>query len=122
MKDFLSIFWPPEDETPRAKRMWRQWIGLGMIGIWVFAWWAVGATAQVAPFLGQGFAKHSTVLTVQVELLEERILENRIRHCNATSAQSRAFIFDLIQKQMRRYRELTGQEYRLPECGDLAGL
>lgn len=118
---FHKLFMPDGDASPKARAVWRQWQGAGMVGIWFFAWWAIGAFGSV-PFLGSGFAKAETMNRVQVQLLSEAILQNRIRHCNATTPDSRAYLYNIIQGQLLEYSSLTGKTYPLPRCEDLAGV
>ena len=52
----LKIF-IAEGEDPKTLRLWRMWVGVGLIGLWLFFWWALGAV----PVFGGDFAKAADV-------------------------------------------------------------
>lgn len=59
---------------------------------------------------------------LQVELLEQRIFDQRIRHCRAVDAgndEAVRFYAEALRSLLRDYSELTNREYRLPRCGEV---
>lgn len=59
------------------------------------------------------------VSSIKVELLESRIFDTRVRQCESTTAEPRTFYREKLQELLRKYRELTAADYRLPSCGEL---
>jgi hypothetical protein len=66
------------------------------------------------------FARESEVSQIRVELLQQRLLDLRIRQCGAIKAgESAAFFAGQIQQQSGKYRELTKSPPDLPACSEL---
>lgn len=107
----------------KAVVAWRQWMGWSQVILWGFFWWSIGmGTVLGMDMLGQGFARAETVNRIEVQLLAESILQDRIRHCNASSEDSRAYFYRVLEEKLQLYEKLTGREYKLPACSDLAGV
>ncbi len=83
---------------------------------WVFGAWALG----FAPVLGAGFARAEDVSVIKVYLLEDAILEARIRYCTAPNGTPmKSFFFKTVNQKVSEYRILTGFNYPLPTCEEL---
>lgn len=87
-----------------------------MVFFWLFAGWSFG----VLPALGAGFAKAEDVSAVQAQLLENAIIEARIRYCTAPpGTPMKQFFLKAVNGKMGDYKELTGSDYPLPLCEEL---
>lgn len=71
------------------------------------------------PFAGEGFAQAADVDKILATLKEEQIFEQRVRHCQATDPDARRYRLERLNMLLGEYRELTGNDYPLPECGEL---
>jgi hypothetical protein len=66
------------------------------------------------------FARDSDVSSIRVELLQDRLLELRIRQCDAVKAfQPADFFAKQITEQAGKYQELTNAQPNLPTCQEL---
>lgn len=108
-------FIPIHGERPTP--VWYAWAGTSILLIWFFTFWAMGWMPNTA--FGSGFARAEQVNAIYVTLLENELVETRIRHCTAAKPQPRQFFFEQLQRKQRKYYELTGQRYELPTCRDL---
>jgi hypothetical protein len=59
------------------------------------------------------------VTTLRTDTLEQQIFDTRVRQCGANTVEARRFYLEKFQEQLRRYKELTGGEYRAPGCPEL---
>lgn len=83
---------------------------------WLFAAWSLG----MVPAFGQGFARAEDVRSVQATLLENAIIEARIRYCSAPNGtQSKQFFLRAVNEKLVEYKSLTGAPYPLPLCEEL---
>jgi len=108
-------FIPIHGERPTP--VWYAWAGGSLVLIWLFTAWALGFLPTDA--FGDGFARATQVKQIHLTLLENELVETRIRHCNSAKPQPRQFFYEQLQKKQRIYYELTGQRYELPACKDL---
>lgn len=66
------------------------------------------------------FAKDSEVKQIRVELLQQRLLDLRIRQCDAVRLlQPASFFAGQITDQSDKYEALTGRKPELPTCQEL---
>ena len=66
------------------------------------------------------FAKNTDVEAIRIELLQSRLLDLRLRQCQAIKAgQPAAFFAGQIQEHDAKFRALTGTWAPLPGCGEL---
>ncbi len=66
------------------------------------------------------FARDSELKQVRVELLQQRLVDLRIRQCEAVrKAQPADFFAKQITEQAGKYRELTYSPPDLPKCNEL---
>jgi len=83
---------------------------------WVFAAWTLG----FAPAFGSGFARSEDVSVIQAYLLEDAIMEARIRYCTAPNGTPmKSFFFKTVNQKVAEYYTLTGLNYPLPTCEEL---
>ncbi len=83
---------------------------------WVFGAWALG----FAPVLGAGFARAEDVSVIQAYLLEDAIIEARIRYCTAPNGTPvKQFFLKTVNQKVAEYRTLTNINYALPLCVEL---
>lgn len=83
---------------------------------WLFIFWSLG----LVPAFGAGFARAEDVQSIQATLLENQIMEARIRYCSAPNGtQSKQFFHLTVNQKVNEYRELTGYAYPLPQCEEL---
>lgn len=83
---------------------------------WIFGAWALG----FAPVFGSGFARAEDVSVIQVYLLEDAIIEARIRYCTAPNGTPvKRFFLKTVNQKVSEYRVLTNINYALPLCIEL---
>lgn len=84
--------------------------------------WACGGFERLGlggfAYAGDVDKLRGEVMSIKVELVEQRIFESRVRQCESDSGASR-FYRGQLQELMRKYRELTGSDYELPACDEL---
>jgi len=122
----VSALIPPHDATPEEHYNWRLRIGLSVCflfaalsAVTVFAFGLVPGVA--------GFARATDLNTVIGEIrqnrvgeLDNRILELRIKHCDAKTDEAKQLYWAKIQSLVSEWRGLTGlPNYQLPACADL---
>ena len=89
---------------------------VSVVIFWVFVLWALGAI----PALGAGFARAEDVKSIQAQLLEEAIIEARIRYCTAPNGHpTKRFFLTAVNDKLAAYKLLTDREYSLPLCEEL---
>lgn len=59
------------------------------------------------------------VLSLHVEILEERMMSLHILRCRAGNTETKQLYANRIQRNLSKYRELQGYHYQLPACEDL---
>ncbi len=89
---------------------------LSVLMFWVFAAWSIG----LVPAFGAGFASADTVKYIQVSLVEDAIIERRIRYCEAPRGSAvKRFFLKVVNQKVIQYMELTGANYNLPACEEV---
>lgn len=83
-----------------------------------FGWLAWAGLPGFA-YAGDVTSVRNDVSSIKVELLEQRIFDTRVRQCESASAEPRTFYREKLQELLRKYRDLTAADYRLPSCGEL---
>lgn len=119
MMDFFAKHFIPTEEGP-AHPYWYMWVGASVLMLWLFVWWAIGMAPGTA--FGNGFARQEAVTQIHITLLENELMDTRIRHCSANKPAARQFFYEQLQKKQRVYYDLTGQRYELPQCEDLGSV
>lgn len=66
-----------------------------------------------------GFAYASTVNDIKVELLEQRIFDNRVRQCMAATPEGRQFYGQKGSELLARYQMTAHAPYPLPSCSEI---
>ncbi len=84
---------------------------------WGFAAWSLG----FMPALGAGFASAESVTSIQISLVEDAIIERRIRYCEAPAGSAvKRFFLKVVNEKVIQYMELTGLvNYNLPACEEV---
>ena len=83
---------------------------------WIFAAWSLG----FVPAFGAGFASAESVTSIQVSLVEDAIIERRIRYCEAPPGSAvKKFFLKIVNEKVIDYLKLTGTSYTLPNCKEL---
>ncbi len=90
---------------------------VSVVLFWFFASWSLG----FVPAFGAGFASAESVTAIQISLVEDAIIERRIRYCEAPSGSAvRRFFLKVVNQKVILYMELTGfTSYTLPTCEEL---
>lgn len=90
---------------------------VSVIFLWAFAAWSLG----FAPVFGAGFASAESVTAIQISLVEDAIIERRIRYCEAPSGSAvKRFFLKVVNQKVIQYMELTGlTNYNLPACEEV---
>ena len=87
-----------------------------IVVFWFFAAWSMG----FFPAAGQGFARAEVVESIQAAMLENTIIEARIRYCYAPNGTpTKLFFQKTVNEKVNAYRILTGVTYPLPRCEEL---
>lgn len=105
------------DDDPKSLRLWRMWVGVGLVGLWLFFWWALGAV----PLLGGGFAKAADVKEQGDKMDRMLVLQiastlRELRKDECTANGNKAFIQGVIEDYQQQYRAVAGERYVLPPC------
>lgn len=95
---------------------WYLWVGISTVFMWCFFWWSVGLAP---PAFGEGFARAEQVNNIRVLLLEQSLIDLRIRHCRAEGIDPKTFYWDRLQRQVREYQGITKQRFPVPPCSDV---
>ncbi len=83
---------------------------------WILIAWSLG----FVPALGAGFASAESVTSIQVSLVEDAIIERRIRYCEAPDGSTvKKFFLKIVNEKVIAYFKLTGTSYALPNCKEL---
>jgi hypothetical protein len=78
------------------------------------------ATMSLGGYAMRTFANNSDVVDIKVELLQTRLLDLKIKQCEAIKAQKNTeFFAGQIQVQTEKYYILTGRLPSLPTCSEL---
>jgi len=87
-----------------------------VVVFWLFAVWSLG----FAPAFGEGFARAEDVQSVRATLLENAIIEARIRYCTAPNGHTtKSFFLKTVNYKLAAFKVLTDREYPLPLCEEL---
>jgi hypothetical protein len=105
------------DSDPQARLFYHSALFISAVSSWVFAFWALGWF--VTPAFGTGFARAEQVNSIYVSLLEEQLIDARIRLCQSTSASSKQFFLTRLSEKEREYEERTKHSYRRPTCAEV---
>ena len=137
LQKFFHLFLPnhmPDPEDPdyeihlkqhnRAIAMWRQWMGYSQIALWLFFWWTLGlGSALGVQVLGNGFARAESVSRVEKRQLEQIIQADHDRYCKAKpGTEAKHIYWENLQAHQEEYEAITGKEYKLPPCSEIAGV
>jgi len=102
--------------TCRDSRCRLAVLAVSLAAFWGFMIWSFG----YIPALGSGFASADTVKYIQVSLVEDAIIERRIRYCEAPSGSAvKQFFLKVVNEKVIEYQTLTGTSYALPTCKEL---
>jgi len=102
--------------TCRDSRCRLAVLAVSLTVFWGFMVWSFG----YMPALGSGFANADTVKYMRVSLVEDAIIERRIRYCEAPSGSAvKRFFLKVVNQKVTEYLELTGTSYNLPTCEEL---
>lgn len=116
LQTLFEFFIPPLNDSPEANRRYRIAISLGVLTLSGFTAAAFG----YMPIIGfSGFAYASAVKDIKVELLEQRIFDNRVRQCEATTPESRQFYGQKVAELLAKYQETAKAQYPLPSCVEI---
>lgn len=111
---FFEFFIPPVDDDPENMRRHRIALSLAVIAL------SSSTIAAFGLFPGfSGFAYATTVTEIKVDLLEQRIFDNRIRQCTAATPEGRQFYGQKVRELMLKYQAATHETYPLPSCDEI---
>lgn len=115
LRALFEFFIPPLNQDPETARRWKIAIGFAVLclSIATLISWGI-----FQPFGHQGFAYAADVRSIKVELLEQRIFDARLLHCNANTAESRKFYASKVQELLNKFRDAE-VNYRLPACEEV---
>jgi hypothetical protein len=105
------------DSDPQARLFYHSALFVSAVSSWVFALWALGWF--VTPAFGTGFARAEQVDSIYVSLLEEQLVDARIRQCQSTSASAKQFFLTRLQEKEREYETRTKRGYTRPACTEV---
>jgi hypothetical protein len=90
---------------------------VSVVLFWFFASWSIG----LVPAFGAGFASAESVTAIQISLVEDAIIERRIRYCEAPAGSAvKRFFLKVVNQKVIQYMELTGLvNYNLPDCEEV---
>lgn len=74
------------------------------------------------PFSYVTYAKAGDVQDIQIQLLEERMLETRIKQCKAiveSNESAKQFYWEKLNELARKHFELTQVQYTFPACAEI---
>jgi hypothetical protein len=117
---------PPDSADQRQQYRYQLRLGITLSAV------VLGLTALTVnafgwvPALSEGFAHTTDVKSLVVEIRQNRaqtidnqLLELRIKHCKATTDESKQLYWAKIAPLMGEYQQITGRPYQLPACADL---
>lgn len=86
--------------------------------------WVCGLLASVgltSPFAQAAEAEtiKSSVNEIKVQLLEQSLMDARLRHCKAETPDSKQYYYDRLQEKMNAYYALTHRNYPVPACAEI---
>lgn len=125
-----ALVWilPPQDDSKKAIRRWRYGVFVSLFGLLLAVAFLGGLAFNKIPGF-DGFARASAVQSVSMEvadvkiqLLDDRLLKMRERQCRAIAEGNTAamkFAAENMRDLRNEYREITGVEWRTPECEEL---
>lgn len=119
MDEWIKILTTGLTDSGRAivvAALWRLLVTLHIV-------WACGLLAAWG-FTGFASAEEVKQLSetqhrLTVEILESRLFETREKQCKAQGEEARRFYGEKMQELVRRYRELTKQDYSMLRCEEL---
>lgn len=114
MLKVLLEFFIPLNGDPETLRRHRIGMSLAIVALC----FSTAAAYGLVPHFS-GFAYASALQDIKVDLLEERVFDNRMRQCTAATPEGRQFYGEKTSGLMRKYRELTGYIYPLPSCREI---
>lgn len=59
------------------------------------------------------------VSEIKIQLLEQSLLEARLRQCKAETPDSKQYYFERLQEKMNAYYNLTRRNYPIPACSEV---
>ncbi len=86
--------------------------------------WVCGLLTTVgltSPFAAAAEAESlkDNVSEIKVQLLEQSLLEARLRQCKAETPDSKQYYFERLQEKMNAYYNLTKRNYPIPACAEV---
>ena len=122
----VSALIPPHDATPEEHYGWRLRMGLCVIFLFSYLGMATAFAFGIVPGVS-GFARASDLSKVVSEIrrnrqgdLENRILDLRIKHCDAKTDEAKQLYWSRLNELIDGWRGLTQlPSYPLPACTDL---
>lgn len=83
-------------------------------------WLCIAITLGGGGYALHAFARNADVVELRVEWWQDRLLDLRIRQCDAVKeGRSAAFFALKIQELADQYQQLTGRRPDQPACGEL---
>lgn len=137
---FKFLLPPKSGSDPSAVYRWRMSIYLAVMLLIVstgfqaaWSWgWIPGlsgfatisgeASREISTFVEIGNLKtaqkqiEQKIDNISISILEQTILDLRIKQCRATNSEARIYIQEKLSERLREYQRLTGQTYQLPDC------
>lgn len=137
---------PKRNANPEERHRWGVrisvvlfWTTIGLVAVTALEWgslaWLVGNAgfaradalaslaqaqkADVATLVAQRTADREQDRHDRIQTLDSRIVDLRIRHCQAPTPEGRQLYWTKIAQRMDEYTQLTGRGYPLPDCKDL---
>lgn len=105
------------DADPKARLFYHSALFVSALSSWIFAFWALGLF--ITPAFGDGFARAEQVNSMYVSLLEEHLVDTRIRHCQSTTTSAKQFFLSRLQEKEREYEGSTRRAYNRPSCQEV---
>jgi len=122
----ISALIPPNEATPEQQYNWRLRIGIAVCLLFPMFVAGVAGAYGLVPGIA-GFARATDLASVVSEIrqnrlgeLDNRILDLRIKHCDAKTDEAKQLYWAKINALISEWRALTGlPAYQLPNCTDL---
>lgn len=137
---------PKRNANPEERHRWSVrvgfvlfWTACGLVAVTALEWgslaWLVGNAgfaradqlaalaqaqkADIATLVAQRTADKEQDKHDRISTLDSRIVDLRIRHCQAPTPEGRQLYWTKIAQRMDEYTQLTQRNYALPDCKDL---
>ncbi len=112
ISELWEVLAPPADASPEVQMRHRTLIAIAVLGCLSF----IPISFTRFALAGEVEGVKGTVAAIQVQLVEQSLLDARLRQCKADTAETKQYYYERLQEKMNLYFELVGRNWKAPAC------